>query len=146
MRKTLCFALSLLVLLTCLTGCGMAKKVMEALSSQLDATPKVEEMMLALAENRASDARAFMHPDSADGSEKNINQMIEYLNGRTVSTLTMVNVRVNNFTGTDGRYIEEQATYIITLTDGTELSLDAFYRTDSVGSGFSTFRLSMGVV
>jgi len=53
MKKILCFTLVLLVLIGCLTACNFTQNMSGAIAGEAEATPKVEEMMSALAENSA---------------------------------------------------------------------------------------------
>lgn len=146
MKKLFCFALVLAVLLGCLAACHFTKNVSGALASDPEATPKVEEMMIALAENRLSDVKALMHPQTAETADNAISQMSGYLAGRKISTMELTNITVNTSTGTSGNTRQERLNYRATLSDGTVIYLNVVYLSNNVGTGFAAFQLVLGVV
>lgn len=146
MKKLFYFALVLAVLLSCLTACHFAKNVSGVLAGDPEATPKVEEMMLALAESRLSDAKALMHPQAVKASDNAIAQMGDYLEGRKVSAMERISVTVNTSTGTSGNARQERLNYRVTLTDGTVIYLNVVYLSNNQGSGFAVFQVVLGVV
>ena len=146
MKKLFCFALVLAVLLGCLTACHFTKNVSGALASDPEATPKVEEMMIALAEDRLSDAKALMHPQAAEASDSAIAQMGDYLEGRKVSAMELTSVTVNTSTGTSGNARQERLNYRVTLTDGAVIYLNVVYLSNNQGTGFAAFQIVLGVV
>ena len=145
MKKRICLALALAVLLGCLTACSFTHSS-GTMAKDLEATPKVEEMMLALAEDRASDAKAMMHPQTAETVDNAISQMSGYLAGRKVSTMELTNITVNTSTGISGNTRQERAAYRATLSDGTVIYLNVVYLSNNAGTGFAAFQLVLGVV
>ncbi|MGM9668920.1 MAG: hypothetical protein ACI3VZ_04095 [Faecousia sp.] len=146
MKKLICFVLVPLVLLSCLTACNFTKNISGALTEEAESAPKVEEMMTALAENRASDAKSLMHPQVTENADAAIAQMCDYLAGREISSMEQRNINVHTSTGTSGRTRQEQMTYQVTLNDGTVFYLNAVYFSDAAGSGFVAFQLVLGLV
>ncbi len=146
MKKLICSALILLILLSSLTACNFTQTVSGILTDSAESTPKVEEMMLALAENRQSDAIALMHPQVADNSEAAIAQMSDYLDGRKVSSLEANSVNINNSVGTSGKSKEEQVIYRVTLTDNTVIFLNVVHLSDNGREGFTSFQLVLGAI
>ena len=87
MKKIICFGLVLLALFGCLTACNFTQNMSGAIAGEAEATPKVEEMMAALANDNASDAKALLHPQVAETSDQEIAQMSAYLEGREASAI-----------------------------------------------------------
>lgn len=102
--------------------------------------------MAALAENRASDAKALMHTQSAESSDAAIAQMISYLDGRKVSSMELKSINVNTSTGTSGKTRQERVAYQVILTDGVVIYLNVVYLSNNTGTGFAEFQLVLGVV
>jgi len=146
MKKIVCFSLVLLALLGCLTACNFTQNASGVLAGEAEATPKVKEMMAALADDNASGAKALLHPQVAEASDTAIAQMSDYLAGRKASAIELSNLNVNTTTGTAGKTRQEQAAYRVTLTDGSVVFLNVVYFSNNQGSGFASFQLVLGVV
>ena len=146
MKKLICFALVLLVLLGCLSACNFTKNMSGAILGEAEATPKVEEMMAALADDNASDAKSLMHPQVAETSDNAIAQMSAYLAGRKVSAMEQVSININTSKGTAGTTRQEQVGYRVTLTDGAVVFLNVVYLSNNQGAGFSRFQIVLGAV
>ena len=146
MKKIICFAVVLLVLLGCLTACNFTHKISGAIAGEAEATPKVEEMMAALADENTSDAKAFLHPQVAERSDNAIAQMRAYLAGRKVNAIELKSINVNTSTGTEGKTRQERAAYQVTLTDGSVIFLNVVYLSNNQGTGFTSFQVVLGVV
>ena len=146
MKKLICLSLVLTVLFFCMTACNFTQNVSGSIAGKAEFTPKVEEMMKALAEIRTDDAKALMHPQVAETSDQAIAQMSDYLEGREVSSMQLTNINVRTSTGTSGRTKQEQAAYRINLNDGTTIYINTVYFSDDTGAGFSSFQLVLGVV
>ena len=99
MKKLICFVLVLSALLGCLTACNFSTNIAGALEDEAESTSKVEEMMTALAENRASDAKALMHPQSAEKADAAIAQMSDYLAGRKISSMELSSIKQDSKDG-----------------------------------------------
>lgn len=146
MKKLLCLYLVLLICIGCLTACNFTQNMSGAIAGQAEATPKVEEMMAALAENRVSDAKALMHPQVPETVDNAIDQMRAYLEGRKANTIELKSISVNASTGTAGKTRQERAAYQVTLDDGSVIYLNVVYLSNNQGVGFATFQLVLGVV
>ena len=146
MKRLLCIALLILFLMSCLTACNFTQRASGALAGAAEATPKVEEMMTALAENRASDAKALLYPQATANSATAIAQMSNYLAGRDASSIELANINFSASTGTSGKTRQEQVVYKATLSDGEVIYIEAVYLSDNTGVGFTSFRLTLGVV
>ena len=146
MKKLICFGLVLLALLGCLTACNFTQNMSGAIAGEAEATPKVEEMMAALADDNTSDAKALLHPQVAETSDNAIAQMSTYLAGRKVSAIELISINISTSTGTAGKTRQEQVGYQVTLTDGAVIFLNAVYLSDNQGTGFASFQLVLGVV
>lgn len=146
MKKIFSFVLVLIVLSSLLAGCSFVKNSSGSLLGEAESTPKVEEMMAALAEDRTSDALDLMHPQVSETAEDSIAQMSAYIAGREVSSLEQKTISVNTSTSTSGKTRQEQATFLVTLDDGDVIYLNVVYLTNKHGAGFSSFQLVLGVV
>ena len=146
MKKIIFFALVLLILLGCLTACNVAQNMSGAIAGEAEAAPKVEEMMAALADDNASDAKALLHPQVAESSDSAIAQMSAYLAGRKASAIELKNIHISNSTGTAGKVRQEQLVYQVTLTDGAVIFLNVVYLSNNQGAGFASFQVVLGVV
>ncbi len=145
MKKVGLVAVSL-VLFIFLTSCTFSSNMSGLLAGEAEATPKVEEMMMALAENREADAKAMMHPQATEKSADAIAQMSTYLDGRKVDSIEPTSINVNTSTGTTGETREEQVTYRVTLDDGVVIHLNVVHLSDNDGTGFSSFQVVIGLV
>ena len=146
MKRSICFVLVLVTLLSCLTGCNFTQNMSGALAGVAESTSKVKEMMTALAENRAPDAKALLHPQATEKADAAIAQMSDYLSGREVSSIEQKNININTFTGTSGKTKQEKVVYQATLTDGAVIYINVVYLSTNSGTGFSSFQLVLGVV
>ena len=146
MKKIICFGLVLLALLGCLTACNFTQNISGAIAGEAKATPKVEEMMAALADDNTSDAKALLHPQVAETSDNAIAQMSAYLAGRKASAIELISINVNTSTGTAGKIRQERVAYQVTLTDGAVIFLNVVYLSNNQGTGFASFQVVLGVV
>lgn len=146
MKKLLYMTLALLMLLPCLTSCNFTQNTSGALAGTAESTPKVEEMMTALAESRTEDAKALMHPEATGKSDASIAQLEKYLSGRTVSTIEQKAINVSASTGTSGKIRQEQVSYQVTLSDEETVYLKVVYYSDHSGAGFLSFQMIIGIV
>lgn len=139
MKKSISLILVLLLLLGCFTSCGISTLFSDAISGDSEATPKVEEMITALAEKDLSKAKELMHPQVADESDDDIERMSDYLDGRDAESVKVTNISINTSTGTSGKVREEQITYEVALEDGEVISLNVVYLSNKDGKGFYSF-------
>lgn len=146
MKRIICIALVLVGLIGCLTACNFTANIGGALADKAESTPKVEEMMLALAEDRLSDAKSLMHPQAAEKSAGGLSQVGSYLNGRKIGDMALTNVNISASTGMSGKVRQEQVVYQITLTDGEVIHINAVYLSNNDGSGFISFQLVLGAI
>ena len=144
--KKLISILLLTVMVLSLTACNFTSNMAGAMAGEAEATPKVEEMMTALAANKASDAKALMHPEVAGKSDAAIAQMSAYLAGRKATSMEVKNIQVNTSAGTSGKTRQEQVAYQVTLTDSTVIYLNVVYLSNNAGAGFASFQIVLGVV
>ncbi len=146
MKKIICFGLVLLALLGCLTACNFTQSMSGAIAGEAEATPKVEEMMAALADDNTSNAKALLHPQVAETSDNAIAQMSTYLAGRKVSAIELISINISTSTGTAGKTRQECVGYQVTLTDGAVIFLNAVYISNNQGTGFASFQVVLGIV
>lgn len=146
MKKLICFVLMFVVLCSCLTACNFTRKISGSLAGEAEATPKVKQMMTALATNNTAEAKNLLHPKAAETSVTAIEQMSEYLDTREVDSMEQENIKVNTSAGTSGKTRQEQVVYRVTLTDGDIIYLNVFYYSDKSGTGFISFQFVLGIV
>ena len=146
MKKTISITLLVLVLLSCLTGCNFNQTITGGLANNAESTPKVEKMMVALAENDLSAAESLMHPQAIGKAKAAIEQMAEYLEGRKTSSIELININVSSSIGTSGNVKQEQVGYKATLIDGSVIYINAVHRSNKDGNGFVSFQLVLGLV
>lgn len=146
MKKLICLVSVLLILLGCLSACNFTQRMSSSVGGAASSTPKVEEMMAALSENRTADAKALMHPQAAETADAAIAQMSDYMAGREIGSLDVKNININTSTGTSGKSTQEQVAYQVTFRDGAVIYLNVVYLTNGAGAGFASFQLVLGVV
>ena len=146
MKKIICFTLVLLALLGCLTACNFTQNISGAIAGEAEATPKVEEMMAALADDNAPDAKALLHPQVTETSDNAIAQMSAYLAGRKASAIELISITVNTSTGTAGTTRQERVGYRVALNDDAVIYINAVYLSNNQGTGFASFQIVLGVV
>lgn len=146
MKKLVCILLVSVLLLGCLSGCNFTERMSGAFAGQAEATPKVEQMLAALAQDSTADAKALLHPQAAETADAAIAQMSDYLAGRNVKTVALINLNVSTSTGTAGKVRQENGGYRVTLEDDTVVYINAVYLSNPQGTGFSSFQLVLGVV
>ena len=136
MKKALCLLTVLAVVVGLFAACNLGES---------QAKPKVEEMMLALAEGDDAAAEALMHPDVDPKAKEQLVQIEDYLAGRKVSSMEQKNISFNKFVGTNGKESREDVTYQVKLEDNTEIYISVSYLENTSGSGFTAFQMSLGV-
>ncbi len=146
MKKIICFSLIIFTMLGCLTACSFTQNLSGALADEAEATEKVEEMLLALAENRTSDAKTLMHPQATGNIDSALTQISGYLAGRKADSMELENINISTSTGTSGKTRQEQVVYRVTLSDSDVIYLNAVYFSNKDGAGFVSFQLVLGVV
>jgi len=146
MKKLICVFLALLVSLSCLSACSFTRNMSGSFAGEAEATPKVEEMMVALAEANADDAIALMHPQIGEAADNALAQISAYLSGRKVRAMEQTSISVNTSTGTSGKVRQERVAYQVKLTDGAVVYLNVVYLSNNQGEGFASFQLVLGVV
>ena len=146
MKKRVCFALILILLLGSLTACNFTQNMAGVMAGEAECTPKVEEMVALLADNRVADAKALMHPQASGATDAAISQMSGYLAGRKASAMEVVSLNINTSTGTSGQTRQEQVGYKVNLNDGTVIYMNVVYLSNNAGQGFVSFQLVLGVV
>lgn len=132
-------SLSLFVLIFCLTSCGFHLAV-----GKLTVTPKAEEMLTAISENRAEDAKAMMHPSYTEDANLGIEQMSGYLLGKEAEEMTAITFDISTSYGSD-KVRRETATYQVRFTDGDIAHISVDHLSDSEGEGFLSFQLILGI-
>ena len=140
MKRVLCILAVAMVVCCLFTACTLSTGF-----GKSQTQPKVEEMMLALAEGDDAAAQALLHPDVDENAEEQLALIKEYLAGRQISSLEQQNVSVNKSVGTGGTVLREEVTYQATLDDNTEIYILASYLDDDNGEGFTAFRIAIGV-
>ena len=146
MKKAICLTLVILSIASCLTGCSFTSNIMNVQKDKAESTPKVEEMMSAMTEKSVSDATSLLHPEANENADDAIEQIVSYVNGRSVSSMELMNINVSSSTSTSGKMRKEQAVYQVAMDDGEIFYLNTVYVTNNDGDGFISFQLVLGIV
>ncbi len=146
MKRLITIALIMLVALFCLTACNFTQKLTGTLEENAESASKVDDMLSALSNANLSGAKELMHSDAPEGTDDAIEQMIEYINGRNVTSKELSGINVNVSTGTSGKSVQEELAYKITLDDSTVIYVSTAYLSNDMGSGFISFQIVIGVV
>ena len=146
MRRIICLTLVILSIISCLAACDIANNMMDDMEKNAESTPKIQEMMSLLTENRLSEAKKLLHPNANENADDVLEQIATYINGRNAISMELTNIKTSSSTGTSGKARQEQITYRVTLTDGEIVSLNAVYLSNNEGTGFTFIQLSLGTV
>ena len=93
MKKIICLLLVMLITGSVLTACNFNTNFSDSTGqTQMDAKPKVEEMLLALAAADTQTAISLMHPN-VTLAEEAFDQQIQFLNGRKAETIEQMKWR-----------------------------------------------------
>ena len=141
MKKSISVILVVTVLLCCFTSCDITANFSDALSGKAESTPKVEEMLSALAENDMSAAESLLHPQIADDSGDMLERLAEYIDGRKAESVEVTSVGINTSTGTGGKSRQEEISCEVKLDDGDSVALNVVYLSDNQGEGFTVFQI-----
>lgn len=145
MKKLLCLVLVLLAAVSCLTACTFTSNI-SGDAGKAEATPKVQEMISHLAHSRIQDAKALMHPQANKNLDREMTQMISYLGGRDAQSLDVTGVNIKTNSSTVGKSRQEQLSCRVELSDHNVIYVSAVYLSNSVGEGFISFQLVLGIV
>ena len=145
MKKAICLTLVILSIASCLTACSFTSNIMNVQKDKAESTPKVEEMMSAMTEKSVSDATSLLHPEAKEKADDAIEQIVSYVNGRSVSSMELMNINVSSSTSTSGKMRKEQAVYQVAMDDGEIFYLNTVYVTNNDGDGFISFQLVLGI-
>ncbi len=146
MKKKGFLIILMMFIIGCFTACNFTKAIYDSVKENAIATPKVSEMMVALSEDRISDAKDLMHPLASEDSDIALQKISSYLNGRDVYSIEMVSINTTSSVGTEGKVKQEQVVYQVVLSDDELLYINALYRSDNNSAGFMTFYLLLGVL
>lgn len=144
MKKLICLVSVLALLFCCMTACSFNSTVSGVGEAQSES--KVEEMLSAISEKNASEAKSLMHPKRTAYADGGIAQMVGLMAGRTVSSLERLSISVSSSSGTAGKTRQEKLSYKVTLGDGTVFAISTTYLSDADGEGFTSFQFVMGVI
>ena len=146
MKKTICLTFVILAIISCLTACNFTTNISGAMKDNAESAPKAEEMMSLMAENRALEAKALLHPQANEKADDALEQMIIYIRGRSINSMELVNINISSSTGTSGIIRQEQVSYQVVLDDGEIVYLNTVYLSNNASKGFVSFQLVLGVV
>ena len=140
MKKVMCLLLVIVTVASVMTGCHLN---LSSSGITGEAEPIVSQMLTALSENDMETAASLLHPDADDAG---LSDIAAYLNGRTVTKFIQNGISVRaQMAGTGGKMRTEEGSMTLTLSDGKQIGLTYVYYTNSEGSGFTAFRMSIGV-
>ena len=145
MKKIICLLLVMVITGSVLTACNFNTNFSDSTGqTQMDAKPKVEEMLLALAAADTQTAMSLMHPN-VTLAEEAFDQQIQFLNGRKAETIEQMSLNVKNTTGASGTSRRENGTFRVVLEDGSQIHLAVHYLSASGTEGFESFQIVLTV-
>lgn len=137
MRKIPKFLPLLLVCVLLFSGCTL----LNHLTNSMDHLP-VKEYLDAVSAGDEGFLN-YIYPSKRSEAKETAEKLEwgkEFLAGRTVSDVNCTSVDVHSDLMKNEKTTE--SSYVITLSDGTELQAQVVYLSDSSGEGFTQFRLS----
>ena len=152
MKKIVCIALAVMCLL--MAGCNFNTNFSDGgiNLAQMEAKPQLEQMLNALAAKDMDAALALMHPSVVDNAQKKENvkamlqQMMNFVDGRTFQALSQQSLNVKNSVGTAGSVKQETATFRVTFGTAEVCYLTVTSVTQAGKTGFVSYQLVLGVV
>ena len=144
MKKLISLTLVLLILIACVTSCDVLNSITGALEETAESSAKVMDMLTALSQERMDDAKRLLHPSVSDDIA--LEQLAEYIKGRTVVSMSLMGINIRKDVGTNGNVTTEELSYKTTLSDGSIIYVSSVYVSDTSGVGFTSFSIGFGIV
>lgn len=151
MRKVGVLLLAMALLLS-LVGCNFNSSFTDSLGvKEMAAKQQVADMLEAMTQKDMEAVLALMYPDLlADEVKKEsvidqLQQIMDYVDGRKVLSLTQQSINVKNSSGTAGTVKQEQAVFQVMFAEET-VYVSVTYLTQNGKSGFISYQLVLGVV
>ena len=151
MRKLGILLLTMMLILP-LTGCNFNTSFNDSLGvKEMEAKQHVADMLEAMTQKDMEAVLALMYPDLLEDEIKKLpvidqlQQIMDYVDGRKVLSFEQLSVNVKNSSGTAGKVKQEQAVFKVMLAEET-VYVSVTYLTQNGKSGFISYQMILGVV
>ena len=151
MRKLGVLLLTMMLILP-LTGCNFNTSFNDSLGvKEMEAKQQVADMLEAMTQKDMEAVLALMYPDLLEDEIKKLpvidqlQQIMDYVDGRKVLSLEQQSVNVQNSSGTAGTVKREQAVFKVGFAEET-VYISVTYLTQNGKSGFISYQMILGVV
>lgn len=147
MKKSV-IILAVVVAACCLlTACNFTTNFNDSIGiTQMEAFSQVEKMISELAEQDMDEALKLVHPDRKTDAQEMLEQVADFLAGRSAAEIEQTSLSVKNSTSAQGKVRQENGTLRVELDDGETLYISVSYVTQENAEGFYTFQLVLGLV
>lgn len=150
--KRITALLLITVLMLPLAGCNFNSSFTDSLGvKEMAAKQQVADMLEAMTQKDMEAVLALMYPDMlADEVKKEsvidqLQQIMDYVDGRKVLSLTQQSINVKSSSGTAGTVKQEQAVFQVMFAEET-VYVSVTYLAQNGKSGFISYQLVLGVV
>ena len=151
MRKLGAFVLTMLLILS-LAGCNFNTSFNDSVGvKDMQAKQQVADVLEAMTQKDMEAVLALMYPDLVEDEIKKLplidqlQQIMDYVDGRKVLSLEQLSVNVQNSSGTAGTVKREQGAFKVGFAEET-VYISVTYLTQNGKSGFVSYQLILGVV
>ena len=151
MRKLGAFVLTMLLILS-LAGCNFNTSFNDSVGvKDMQAKQQVADVLEAMTQKDMEAVLALMYPDLVEDEIKKLplidqlQQIMDYVDGRKVLSLEQLSVNVQNSSGTAGTVKREQGAFKVGFAEET-VYISVTYLTQNGKSGFVSYQPILGVV
>ena len=150
--KKITALLLITVLILPLAGCNFNSSISDSGGNlEMEAKQRVADMLEAMTQKDMEAVLALMYPDLLEDEIKKLpvidqlQQIMDYVDGRKVLSLEQQSVNVQNSSGTAGTVKREQAVFKVGFAEET-VYISVTYLTQNGKSGFISYQMILGVV
>ena len=150
--KKITALLLITVLILPLAGCNFNSSISDSGGNlEMEAKQQVADMLEAMTQKDMEAVLALMYPDLLEDEIKKLpvidqlQQIMDYVDGRKVLSFEQLSVNVKNSSGTAGKVKQEQAVFKVMLAEET-VYVSVTYLTQNGKSGFISYQMILGVV
>ena len=150
--KIITALLLITVLILPLAGCNFNSSISDSGGNlEMEAKQQVADMLEAMTQKDMEAVLALMYPDLLEDEIKKLpvidqlQQIMDYVDGRKVLSFEQLSVNVKNSSGTAGKVKQEQAVFKVMLAEET-VYVSVTYLTQNGKSGFISYQMILGVV
>ena len=150
--KKITALLLITVLILPLAGCNFNSSISDSGGNlEMEAKQRVADMLEAMTQKDMEAVLALMYPDLLEDEIKKLpvidqlQQIMDYVDGRKVLSLEQQIVNVQNSSGTASTVKREQAVFKVGFAEET-VYISVTYLTQNGKSGFISYQMILGVV